>query len=41
MDNQAEVKAWLQMYRGMQYNYHMGMALGIIAVGVLAYAFRC
>ena len=41
MDNQEEVKAWLQMYRGMQYNYHMGMALGIIAVGVLAYAFRC
>jgi hypothetical protein len=41
VDNQEEVKAWLQMYRSMQYNYHMGMALGIIAVGVLAYAFRC
>jgi len=41
MGNQEEVKAWLQMYREMQYNYHAGLALGIIAVGVLAFAFRC
>jgi uncharacterized protein YacL len=39
--NQEEVKAWLQMYREMSYNYHMGIALGIIAVGILAFAFRC
>jgi hypothetical protein len=39
--NQEEVKAWLQMYRGMSYNYHMGLALGIIAVGALGFAFRC
>jgi uncharacterized protein YacL len=39
--NQEEVKAWLLMYREMSYNYHMGIALGIIAVGVLAFAFRC
>jgi hypothetical protein len=39
--NQEEVKAWLQMYREMQYNYHAGLALGIVAVGVLAFAFRC
>ena len=39
--NQEEVKAWLLMYREMQFNYHMGLVLGIIAVGVLAYAFRC
>lgn len=39
--NQEEVKAWLQMYREMQYNYHMGITLGIIAVGILAFAFRC
>jgi hypothetical protein len=41
MDNQEEVKAWLIMYREMQYNYHMGLVLGIIAVGILAFAFRC
>ncbi len=41
MGNQDEVKAWLQMYREMSYNYHAGLALGIIAVGILAIAFRC
>lgn len=40
VDNQ-EVKAWLQMYREMQYNYHFGLVLGIVGVGVLAFAFRC
>jgi uncharacterized membrane protein YkgB len=40
MHNQEEVKAWLQMYREMQFNYHMGIVLGIIAVGILAFAFR-
>jgi len=39
--NQEEVKAWLQMYREMSYNYHMGLLLGIIGVGVGAFAFRC
>jgi len=41
MSNQQEVKSWLLMYREMQYNYHMGLVLGIIGVGVLAFAFRC
>jgi uncharacterized membrane protein YkgB len=41
MNSQEEVRTWLQMYKEMQYNYHMGIVLGIIAVGVLAYAFRC
>lgn len=35
-----ENKAWLEMYRKMQYNYHLGIVLGIIAVGMLAFAFR-
>jgi len=39
--SQEEVKAWLQMYREMSYNYHMGLVLGVIAVGVFAFAFRC
>ena len=33
--------AWLTMYKEMQYNYHLGLALGIIGVGILAFAFRC
>jgi len=40
VETKEEVKAWLQMYREMQYNYHTGLALGIIAVGVFAFAFR-
>jgi hypothetical protein len=39
--NPEETKAWLQMYREMQFNYHLGLVLGIIAVGVFAFAFRC
>jgi hypothetical protein len=41
MNKQEEIKAWLLMYREMQYNYHMGLVLGIIGVGILAFAFRC
>jgi hypothetical protein len=40
-NNPEQVKAWLQMYREMSYNYHAGLALGIIGVGILAFAFRC
>jgi len=35
-----QTKAWLHMYRGMQIYYHSGLVLGIIAVGVFAFAFR-
>ena len=41
MNNEKEIKSWLLMYREMQFNYHMGLVLGIIAVGILAFAFRC
>jgi len=41
INNQQEVKRWQIMYREMQFNYHMGVVLGIIAVGLLAFAFRC
>ena len=40
-NNQDQVKAWLQMYREMSFNYHAGLALGIVAVGIFAFAFRC
>ena len=39
-NNSEQVKAWLEMYKTMQYNYHMGFVLGIIGVGVLALAFH-
>ena len=41
INNPEQVKAWLQMYREMSYNYHAGLALGIIGVGIFAFAFRC
>jgi len=41
MKTPDQIKAWLQMYRGMQIYYHTGLLFGIIAVGVFAHAFRC
>ncbi|MFY7728782.1 MAG: hypothetical protein ACOVRN_04635 [Flavobacterium sp.] len=41
IQGREHVKAWLLMYREMQYNYHTGLALGILAVGIFAFAFRC
>jgi hypothetical protein len=41
MKNPEEIKNWLRLYKEMQYNYHMGLVFGIIAVGVFAFAFRC
>lgn len=41
IDTHEQTKAWLKMYRTMQYHYHMGLFIGLIAVGVFAYAFRC
>jgi len=41
INSPEQTKAWLTMYRTMQFNYHFGFVIGIIAIGVLAYAFRC
>jgi uncharacterized protein YacL len=41
INSPEQTKAWLAMYREMQYNYHFGFVIGIVAVGVLAFAFRC
>ena len=41
INSPEQTKAWLTMYKEMQYNYHMGLVLGIIAVGIFAFAFRC
>ena len=39
--NQEETRAWLEMYREMSFNYHAGLVFGIMAVGILTFAFRC
>lgn len=41
IDTPEQTKAWTKMYRHMQYHYHMGLFIGLIAVGIFAYAFRC
>jgi uncharacterized protein YacL len=41
INSPEQTKAWLAMYKTMQYNYHFGLVIGIVAVGVLAFAFRC
>ena len=37
---EKDVKAWLNVYRAMQLHYHGAFAIGLLAVAVLAYAFR-
>lgn len=34
-----QTKAWLEMYRGMQFYYHSGLVLGLIGVGTFTFAF--
>jgi hypothetical protein len=41
LKTQEEIKEWGKMYRGMQKYYHTGLVLGLIAIGALAFAFRC
>jgi NADH:ubiquinone oxidoreductase subunit 3 (subunit A) len=41
INSPEQTKAWLSMYKEMQFNYHLGFIVGIVSVGVLAYAFRC
>ena len=41
LENKDDVKRWLEMYKNMQYNYHMGLLFGIASAGVAAWSFRC
>ena len=36
----TQTVAWLNMYRHMQIYYHTGLVLGIVAVGLITFAFR-
>lgn len=39
LDNKEQREQWLNVYRKMQYNYHMSYILGIVAVFFGSYAF--
>lgn len=41
INNREQSRLWLEMYKNMSFYYHSGLVLGIIAVGILAFAFRC
>jgi MFS family permease len=41
IDTPEQTKAWFEMYRTMQVYYHGSLVLGIIAIGLVAFAFRC
>ena len=36
LNNQEQVKAWLNVYKKMQFNFHFGLLLGLIGVGFLS-----
>lgn len=38
---EEQTKAWLEMYKGMQFHYHSGLAIGLVGIGIFAYSFRC
>lgn len=39
LKTREERDAWLEIYKMMQFNYHLSLVLGIIAVMTLSYAF--
>ena len=41
INSPEQTKAWLTMYKTMQYYWHAGLVLGIVATMFLALAFRC
>ena len=40
VESKEQTQAWLEMYRACSYNYHAGLVLGIVGMGIFAYAFR-
>ena len=41
IQTEKQAKNWLYIYRKHQVAYHTGLVLGIIAMAIFAYAFRC
>lgn len=36
LNSQTQIKAWLDVYKGMQFDFHFGLLLGLIGVGFLS-----
>ena len=41
LNNKEQTKAWLDIYKTMQFKYHFGLLLGIIASMIFAASNRC
>lgn len=41
INDEQQAKAWLNMYRYMKNTYHTSFGIGLIAVGIYLFAFRC
>lgn len=41
LNNKEQTKAWLKIYRTMQFKYHFGLLLGVVAAMIFAAANRC
>lgn len=41
LNNKEQTKAWLEIYRTMQFRYHLGLLLGIIASMIFAASQKC
>mgnify|MGYP001173444262 CR=1 FL=1 len=41
LNDKRQIKEWLIIYKNMQYKFHIGFVLGIIAIMIFSYAFRC
>ena len=39
LTDKSQIKGWLAIYRKMQYKYHFGFVLGIVAVTLMCYAY--
>ena len=41
LESREQREAWLKIYKRCQYNYHLGLVLGIIGAILLSTSFRC
>jgi len=41
LESREQREAWLKIYKQCQYNYHLGLVLGIIGAILLSTSFRC
>lgn len=40
LNDKKQIEEWLKIYKKMQYKYHLGFVLGIIAAMIFSYSFR-